>query len=100
LAAGLTAAASDGKDWDATLLTDLFEQHWENHGRAGVAVTSLFLGDPLYAEVAGAFFGNAGADPAYATGLFNLFSEPAPAVTLRTAADVAHYVDAFRKVTA
>ena len=100
LTAGLTAAASDGKEWDATLLTDLFERHWEDHGRAGVAVTSLFLGDPLYAEVAGAFFGNAGADPAYATGLFNLFSEPAPAITLRTAADVARYVDAFRKVTA
>jgi hypothetical protein len=100
LTAGLTAAASDGKEWDAALLTDLFDRHWEEHGHAGVEVTSLFLGDPLYADVAGAFFGNAGTDPAYATGLFNLFSEPAPALTLRTAADVASYVEAFRKVTA
>jgi hypothetical protein len=84
LAAGLTAAASDGKDWDATLLTDLFEQHWENHGRAGVAVTSLFLGDPLYAEVAGAFFGNAGADP-------RLRHRPVqPVLRARAGGDVAH----------
>jgi hypothetical protein len=65
-----------------------------------VAVTSLFLGDPLYAEVAGAFFSNAGADPAYATALFSLFSEPAPALTLRTAEDVAALAASFRNSTA
>lgn len=101
LVEGLSAAETSGQPWDADLLTDLFEAHWDNHGAAGVAVTSLFLGDPLYAEVAGAFFGSAGADPAYATALFSLFSEPAPALTLRTAEDVAGLVASFsQKVTA
>jgi hypothetical protein len=100
LVEGLTAAEASGQPWDADLLTDLFETHWAGHGAAGVAVTSLFLGDPLYAEVAGAFFSNAGADPAYATALFSLFSEPAPALTLRTAEDVAALAASFRNSTA
>ncbi|WP_130839752.1 FAD-dependent oxidoreductase [Corynebacterium neomassiliense] len=96
LVRGLTAAASAGRDWDADLLTELFEQHWSDHAAAGVAVTSLFLGDPLYTDVAGAFFGGAATDPAYATALFSLFSEPAPALTLRTAQDVADLAGTFR----
>ncbi|WP_297004205.1 FAD-dependent oxidoreductase [uncultured Corynebacterium sp.] len=96
---GLVAAETADQAWDADLLTDLFEAHWTDHGAAGVAVTSLFLGDPLYAEVAGAFFSNAATDPAYATALFSLFSEPAPALTLRTAEDVAALAASFRNRT-
>lgn len=97
---GLVAADQAGTPWDADLLTALFEKHWAEHAAAGVAVTSLFLGDPLYTEVAGAFFGNAGTDPAYATALFNLFSEPGPALTLRTAADVDALAARFTEVPA
>lgn len=93
---GLTAAAAAGEPWDADLLTTLFEKHWAGHGAASVAVTSLFLGDPVYTEVGGTFFSQAATDPAYATALFSLFSAPAPALTLRTAEDVAEFVEGFR----
>lgn len=86
--------------WDEALLTDLFEAHWDQHAAAGVAVTSLFLGDPEYAEVAQEFFTSSPGDPAAASTLFSLFSDPSPALRLRTAGDVRELVASFREVAA
>ncbi|MGP9722497.1 monooxygenase [Corynebacterium sp. AOP40-9SA-29] len=97
---GLRAALNNNDAWDESLLTDLFETHWENHAAAGVAVTSLFLGDPEYAEVAQEFFTSAPGDPAAASALFSLFSDPAPALRLRTAGDVRALVASYREVAA
>lgn len=100
LAESLAAAEDAGRAWDADLLTELFEAHWKDHGAAGVAVTSLFLGDELYADAAGEFFATAAEDPAVATRLFSLFSDPAPALTLRTADDVRDLVASRRGAAA
>ncbi|MGO3361754.1 MAG: styrene monooxygenase/indole monooxygenase family protein [Corynebacterium sp.] len=101
LAEGLKDAEDEGREWDDALLTELFEKHWAEHGEAGVEVTSLFLADPLFADVANEFFGTAATDPAVATTLFSLFSEPTPALTLRTAEDVRSLVASRRaRVTA
>ncbi|AHW63175.1 Putative monooxygenase [Corynebacterium glyciniphilum AJ 3170] len=97
---GLRAALDDGRDWDEELLTELFDHHWQEHAEAGVEVTSLFLGDPLFAEVAQEFFASAAADPAAASALFSLFSDPSPALVLRTAADVRSFAASFRAAAA
>jgi hypothetical protein len=97
LAEGLQDADSDSRPWDADLLTELFDRHWENNGASGVEVTSLFLADPLFADVANEFFGTAAENPEVATTLFSLFSETAPALTLRTAEDVQSLVASRRE---
>jgi hypothetical protein len=97
---GLRDALAEGRDWDEDLLTGLFEQHWLDHAEAGVEVTSLFLGDPVFEEVAQEFFASAATDPATASALFSLFSDPSPAVVLRTAEDVRSLAAAFREVAA
>ncbi|HIW90824.1 MAG TPA: monooxygenase [Candidatus Corynebacterium avicola] len=97
LAQGLQDAETDGRDWDADLLTELFDQHWEAHGASGVEVTTLFLADPKFADVANEFFGTAAGDPEVARTLFSLFSETAPALTLRTAEDVQNLVASRRE---
>ncbi|MGO1992151.1 MAG: styrene monooxygenase/indole monooxygenase family protein [Corynebacterium sp.] len=97
---GLREALEKDEAWDENLLADLFEAHWDNHAAAGVAVTSLFLGDPEYAEVAQEFFTSSPGDPAAASTLFSLFSDPSPALRLRTAGDVRELVASFREVAA
>ncbi|MEJ6549258.1 monooxygenase [Corynebacterium sp. USCH3] len=97
---GLRTALDEGRDWDEELLTELFDRHWREHADAGVEVTSLFLGDPLFAEVTQEFFASAATDPAAASALFSLFSDPSPALVLRTAADVRGFVASFREAAA
>lgn len=97
---GLRTALDEGRGWDEELLTELFEHHWREHAEAGVEVTSLFLGDPLFADVTQEFFASAATDPAAATALFSLFSDPSPALILRTAADVQSFVASFREAAA
>lgn len=93
---GVPVATTDATPaWDEAFFTELFDRHWAEHGRASVEATSLFLGDPRYAEVAGAFFGAAEADPAVGTALFDLLSEPGPVLSLRDGRDVDAFVRGF-----
>lgn len=82
-------------EWDERFFTDAFDEHWRRHGQPSVEATSLFLGDPRYAEVVGAFFGRAAQNPAAGTALFDLLSEPGPVLGLRAENDVERFVATF-----
>ncbi|HJE90015.1 MAG TPA: NAD(P)-binding protein [Dietzia timorensis] len=82
-------------EWDEELFTRLFDTHWERHGKPSVEATSLFLGDPKYAEVVGSFFGRAAENPAAGTALFDLLSVPGPVLGLRGEEDVVRFVRTF-----
>ena len=95
VAALASALAGEAGEWDEAFFTEVFDEHWASHGRPSVEATSLFLGDPRYAEVVGAFFGRAATSPAAGTALFDLLSKPGAVLDLHADADVERFVATF-----
>ncbi|BDH57451.1 hypothetical protein [Tsukamurella sp. PLM1] len=89
----MEAIEARGSDFTAEWITDQFDRHWEERGRAAAEVTRLFLGDPDYAFAAGPLFAGAVADDAVGAALFGLLSVPDPILELRTEADVQRFID-------
>lgn len=97
VAALADALREETGEWDEELFKRLFDAHWEGHGKPSVEATSLFLGDPKYAEVVGSFFGRAAENPAAGTALFDLLSVPGPVLGLRGEEDVDRFVRTFEE---
>ena len=97
VAALADALREETGEWDEELFKRLFDAHWEGHGKPSVEATSLFLGDPKYAEVVGSFFGRAAENPAAGTALFDLLSVPGPVLGLRGKEDVDRFVRTFEE---
>lgn len=97
VAALADALRAETGEWEEELFTRLFGAHWEGHGKPSIEATSLFLGEPKYAEVVGAFFGRAAENPAAGTALFDLLSVPGPALRLRGESGVDTFVRTFEE---
>lgn len=95
VAALVEALRRETGEWDEPFFAEAFDAHWENYGKPSVEATSLFLGDPRYAEVIGAFFGRAAESHAAGTALFDLLSKPAPVLDLHGESDVDRFVATF-----